>query len=68
MKKFNLIKFKMADFNMGNNWKTMPNSYTINIEQNVRFQLGIYRGNLNLIKFKMADLWPFLTLKTLPDI
>ena len=48
------------DFNMHNNWKTVPDSQTITIEQNVRFQVGIYRGNFNFIKFKIADLQPLL--------
>ena len=49
------------DFNMHNNWKTVQNSWTITTEQNVWFQVGIYRGNFNFIKFKMANLWPLLT-------
>ena len=49
------------DFNMHNNWKTVQNSWTITIEQNVWFQVEIYRGNFNFIKFKMADLWPLST-------
>ena len=49
------------DFNMRNNCKCVPDNQTITIEQNVRFQVGIYRGNFNLIKFKMTDLRQLLT-------
>ena len=37
---------------------TGPDSWTITIEQNVHFQVGIYHENLNFIKFKMAELRP----------
>ena len=51
----------LFDFNMLNNWKIRPDSYTTTMEQNVQFQVGIYHEKFNLIKFKMADLWPLLT-------
>ena len=32
----------ILDFNMRNNWKTLPERWTITFEQNVQFQVGIY--------------------------
>ena len=39
----------------------MPDSYTITMKQNVRFQGAMYPVKLNSTKFKMADLQLFLT-------
>ena len=50
----NLNKLKMADlrplfdFNMLNNWKIRPDSYTTTMEQNVQFQVGIYHETIQL--------------------
>ena len=49
------------DFNVRSNYKIVPDSWTITVEQNVRFQVAIYCEHFNLIKFKMADLRPLLT-------
>ena len=49
--------------NMRNIWKTGPDSWTITIEQNVQFQVGIYPENYNMIKLKMADLRPLPIVK-----
>ena len=46
------------DFIMRNDWKTVPDSYTITIEQKVQFQVGIYHEKIQLDQFKMADLRP----------
>ena len=35
-------------FNMRNIWKTRPDSYSITIEQNVQFQVGIYHEKFQL--------------------
>ena len=51
--------------NMRNIWKTGPDSWTITVEQNVQFQVGIYHEKVSLIKFKMADLRPLSNEKFL---
>ena len=35
-------------------WQTMPDSYTITIKQNVRFQVGIFSEKFQLYQFKMV--------------
>ena len=60
-------------FNMPDIWQTKPDSYTVTIKQNVRFQVGIYpekcqldqiqNGPLSaIITFNMLDTW-----QTVPD-
>ena len=39
-------------FNMRNIWKTEPESWTITIEQNVQFQVGIYHEQFQHDKIK----------------
>ena len=50
------------DFNMRNNWKTLPGSWTITIQKNVRFQVRIYPGKFQLYQIQNGDLRPLLTL------
>ena len=50
------------NINMRNIWKTVPDSYTITVEQNMWFHGRIYCEKIKLDKIQMADLWLLLTL------
>ena len=56
------------NFNMPDIWQTVADSWSITINQNVHFEVGICPEKFNLIKFKMADYRPLLTLIIMPDI
>ena len=43
-------------------WQTMPDSYTITIKQNVRFQVGIYSENIKLYQIHNGRLSAIICL------
>ena len=52
----------ITNFNMRDIWRTVPDSWTITVKQNVRFQVEICSENFQLEQIKNDRLPAFLTL------